>query len=258
MSEIEKLDHVLYEGHRVPIEYFFSADWKLLGVVCGVYGPKSTHPCIWCHADATDSFECHLKGERSDEQAHEFIGQKKHMGYKFSTLLSKIPRSNIIIDVLHMKIRVVGRIISLLVKKFCEMDGYNGKAFFDRERHRNLSRWFEFVTVDCKLKRSAIVYNPYNMGGITRDFNGDELFKLINHLNLPRDFLTSKIARWRNTCWRASTSFTHHCERLILRQCKEQQANGIRSLSAFFHDKRLHTYMLLESTYMSLRLLLET
>ena len=211
MSEIEKLDHVLYEGHRVPIEYFFSADWKLLGVVCGTYGPKSTHPCIWCHADATDSFECHLKGERSDEQAHEFIGQKKHMGYKFSTLLSKIPRSNIIIDVLHMKIRVVGRIISLLVKKFCEMDGYNVKALFDRERHRNLSRWFEFVTVDCKLKRSAIVYNPYNMGGITRDFNGDELFKLINHLHLPRDFLDLE-----------------NCE------------------------------MLLESTYMSLRLLLET
>ena len=190
MNEIDKLDSVTYEGHRVPIEYFFAADWMLLSTVCGLFGPKSNWPCIWCHAKMTkeDGFvECAL-GPRSEQLAQQFMGSTGHMGYKFRSLLTRIPLRNIIIDVLHMKIRVVGHIVSLLVGEFCNMDAYNGKAVFDRTKHRNCSKWYDFVTVECKLKRRAIPYNSSNIGGITRDFNGDELMKIIEKVNLPRDF----------------------------------------------------------------------
>ena len=112
------------------------------------------------------------------------------MGYKFLSLLTKIPISNIIIDVLHMKIRIIGDLLYHLVVDLCNLDDYAGRkgALFDRSRQHNVTRWYDFITIDCGIKRQAIAWNKDNRAGITREFNGDELVKILKRIDLPAHF----------------------------------------------------------------------
>ncbi len=55
--------------HNFEIEYLFSADWKMMAIVLGLYSAKSSFPCIFCEKEKSEkngiSHSLNGKGSRS-------------------------------------------------------------------------------------------------------------------------------------------------------------------------------------------------
>ena len=49
------------------IEYYFCADWKMMAETCGLYGPTSDHPCIWCEGKKDMSYQPQRSGNSDIE-----------------------------------------------------------------------------------------------------------------------------------------------------------------------------------------------
>jgi hypothetical protein len=73
---------------------------------------------------------------------------------------------------------------------------------FVRGQHHNVTRWYDFITVDCGLKRKAIAWSKDNKAGITREFNGDELVKIVKKIDLPNHFPNLRNCQQKQQLWK--------------------------------------------------------
>ena len=113
-----------------------------------------------------------------------FQGQKCHYGYKQKSLLTNISFKNIIVDTLHLKLRILDKLINLLINTLCMQDQYECKGIFEYGKHANLTKWIDFVRKTCKIKREIIPYNNKNSACVTTDFNGCEYNRILKNINI--------------------------------------------------------------------------
>ena len=193
MKCVAELTQISHNDKIYPIKYYYTADWKLLSIVLGLFGPQGNYPCLWCHWLKTKSESDNGKvtqppeapeGPRSIDLQSKYHGQKIHFGYKNKSLLNNIMLKNIIIDTLHLKLRICDKLTNLLIRELCVADEYEGKGLFDYNKHSNLTRWINFIRNDCKIKREIIPFNKENSACITRDFTGKEYDKILSKIDI--------------------------------------------------------------------------
>ena len=159
---------------------------KLIYTACGLFNQKSSWPCPWCHANKDKKYACDLGRGRDSQTASTYIGKKEHYGYKLPSLLTNIPFTNIIIDTLHLKMRVADKLINLLVSELASIDQLKDGDVFTL-RHKNLTLWHQFLArigIDTPVR-------PFNRdvaACVTRNFTGDEIMRIFENVSFIRDF----------------------------------------------------------------------
>ena len=175
-------------GKKYTIDVYFCSDMKMICIVLGLYGPRSIYPSFICHANKNERYACDEDNGRTHETAVTFHGRStNHEGYKHPSMLPSLPYSKFVIDPLHCDLRVVGRLIFATVKNLADLDGYKGGKITEG-KHQNLIKWITFLNNTCEIRRKLTGWDSESDALITRDFNSNELDKIIDKINLERDF----------------------------------------------------------------------
>ena len=116
-NEVEQLTSIEVEGITYDLEYYLGGDWKFLAIVMGIDSAKSDYACIWCkcskeersNMDKTWSITDTTHGARTIQENIELSRKpksKKEYNVSHPPLFPTIPLHNVVIDNLHMFLRV--------------------------------------------------------------------------------------------------------------------------------------------------------
>ena len=244
LNGYSKIDYIEYSGRRVKIELFFVADWKLTACVLGLESANSNHPCIWCHwrkqrsdAVSVDSTAPHSK-LRNDVDRELFQGKATSFGYKNAKLLQHIKPENILLDTLHLKLRVADRLLERLI---------NGLASLDESEHGalsvkrgNLAKWISFTNNECKIRREVISLTKTKSVAITSDFDGREYDKIFEMINIPRDFPSLRNGNDVQELWQSFYEIINSLDKLTSDQVK-MRTERWHSLFITTYSKKFET-----------------
>lgn len=154
-KEVENLKSIEVDGRRYELEYYLGGDWKFLALVTGIDSAKSNFACIWCKCLKGDRADMEKEwslldsklGARTIEENTELSRKsKKQFNVSRPPLFPTIPLKNVVIDNLHMFLRVSDVLFNLLIVKLKRQDAIEKlKTFstFDRTRYRHLANYEE-------------------------------------------------------------------------------------------------------------------
>ncbi len=188
LKQIEVLNELEIDGTTYSLRYYLGGDWKFMAIMLGLNSAQANQPCLWCkyHVKKFDNnvewsmFDLN-KGARSIEEALKSIQNSKidHNGYSKYPIISFIPFSYCIIDMLHLFLRISDVLIDLLYVNMIQLD--NGVLTNDLSKRPFVSKFFDFFRTTCKLRR------PFywdNTDFKLRDFTGTEKCVIFQNINI--------------------------------------------------------------------------
>ncbi|CAH3140038.1 unnamed protein product [Pocillopora meandrina] len=143
-QEMSKLNKVTVEGKTYNIEYFLGGDWKFLACVYGLGAANQDYACIWCKCPRGQrhdiqrvwSLSNSAQGARSLEEISSFAKSKnqctksKQFICKNNPLFPFIPLDHVVIDTLHLLLRISDNLIELLIRQLRRLDSIEKKVTF--------------------------------------------------------------------------------------------------------------------------------
>ena len=159
-NEVEQLTSIEVEGITYDLEYYLGGDWKFLAIVMGIDSAKSDYACIWCkcskedrsNMDKTWSITDTTHGARTIQENIELSRKpksKKEYNVSHPPLFPTIPLHNVVIDNLHMFLRVSDVLVNLLLvdlKRADAIEKLNKFSKFDSEKYKHLDAYQKFVS----------------------------------------------------------------------------------------------------------------
>ena len=148
------------DGVHYKIECYLGGDWKFLAIITGINSASGRYACIWCKCPAEDRHDVSKKwsitdpkfGARSIEESisiSKLPNSRRSFGIKFPPLFTTIPLSHVVVDNLHMFLRIADTLINLLIVELRRLDALEKvKKFttFDRSKAKSLAQWEAFLT----------------------------------------------------------------------------------------------------------------
>ena len=128
------IDGVVYD-----IELYIGGDWKFLAMICGLESATSTYACIWCKCPKSERWDMSREwsitdtkqGARTTDEITEKSKLAKTSKQRFNCarvpLFPTIPLHRVVIDSLHLFLRISDVLINLLIRDLRILDGV-GKA----------------------------------------------------------------------------------------------------------------------------------
>ena len=131
-EEAESLASITIDGVTFEIEYYLGGDWKFLAMATGIDSATSMYACIWCkcptaeRANTTTAERANTtkkwsitdtsKGARTIEENVQLGGRSTaKFNVSHVPLFPKIPLTRVIVDNLHMFLRVSDVLIDLFI-----------------------------------------------------------------------------------------------------------------------------------------------
>ena len=127
-EEAKDLSVITINGKVYNIVLYLGGDWKFLATVCGIESATSEYACIWCKCPKGKRSDMALewsitdstKGARSIEEIAEKAKLPKKSKVRFNCckppIFSFIPLHRVVIDNLHLFLRISDVLINLLIR----------------------------------------------------------------------------------------------------------------------------------------------
>ena len=153
-SEGNKMKSITINDKTYEIETYLGGDLKFLALVCGIDAANCKHACIWCKCPASERWDMNqkwsiidtAKGARTIEEIAEFASKKPH---KFNCsrkpLFPFIPTHQVIIDTLHLSLRISDLLINLLIRDLRTADENN-------RSNNDMKIYKDFLNNQCKIR----------------------------------------------------------------------------------------------------------
>ena len=120
------MQQIEYQGKTIEIEYFLTCDWKFSALVTGIGAANSNYPGILCKCSKELKYNMtrqwsvrdQQKGARTTNEALKYgnlAKSKQKFSYQSNPIFPFIPTSNVIIDPLHLFLRIGDNLIILLI-----------------------------------------------------------------------------------------------------------------------------------------------
>ena len=189
-SAAKDMEVVTVEDQVHKIQFYLGGDLKFLALVCGIESANAVHACVWCKPKGQRSdMEIQLsitdpiRGARTVEEITEKckLGKrnKDQYNYKNPPLFPFIPIKQVIIDTLHLFLRILDRLIDLLIRDLRIHDATHNTTY--------LKVYETFVNEKSK------VHFKFNADKNSkeikyRDLTGPEKVRLFACINIPSTF----------------------------------------------------------------------
>jgi hypothetical protein len=212
IKELNELKNqlLIINGKEFKLEFYFTAYYKLTLIALGLKSAKSSYPFAWC---TTHIDELHLqyqeksiidpsKNARSETERYELLHlntDQNQMGYKHYSLLGDlIPSHRCIVDILHMKLRIIVNVLlQQLSLELIYLDNFKITQTLDKEKHLNIVSYFDFLN-KVKIKVGFYANTTKGKTSLHREFNGTEILRFLDTVELkdvyPKDVRTNKTA----------------------------------------------------------------
>ena len=197
VAEVESLSTIRVNGKDFQITYYLGGDWKFLAMCTGIDSASSKYACIWCHCPAQ---ERHLssanwsiintdEGARSIEESIKIVTSKrKEYNVSHMPIFRTIPLTRVVVDNLHMFLRVADTLVDLLIHALLTMDRVSQSLRV--QSLRGLSHLSQFQS---KLKEMGISGYSFWVGKESkklkwRTLTGPEKLTVFTNIDLPQLF----------------------------------------------------------------------
>jgi hypothetical protein len=198
------LEEIEIDGKTYRLEFFVGADLKFLAILYGINCANSLRPCIWCNCKKTDfckfnkkfSLTDTSKGARTLSDAKRY-GKRKNgqkYGHKYEPLINFVNFHKVVVDLLHLLLRITDRLMELLIADLVILDG---------NESQDLAKRPAFNKLVCFLENNLNLTNPtYNKTAIggkktieLRTFNGNEKLSILKSFNSINFVTKTKITK---------------------------------------------------------------
>ena len=132
INELIATKFVEVDGVKCPIDIFLGGDYKILLITMGLSGATSIYACLWCKVHLSKRFDMSKPKDyynsapdsRTLEELHELYSlSKSHEKYScIRKPLINIPLHHVILDELHLMLRVTDRLMENLILEIMERD----------------------------------------------------------------------------------------------------------------------------------------
>ena len=180
LIEVEHDDFiVLYK-----LNYYIGSDYKMLRLIFGQKASNAAEACIYCTTNLKnqpDHVEKPIFRNINDTPDH------------FEPLIRFINYDKVVIDVLHLLLRITDHIYNFLLNRLEIIDGSDS---IDLEKRPNLNFFLKFLIERCKLTNPYFVKTKIDPPKIKlRSFNGNERIRIFKeifkkdllHVQNPKD-----------------------------------------------------------------------
>ena len=165
-NEVEQLTHMSVDKVCFYIEWFLGGDWKFLACICGLGAAHATFPCIWCkcplydHYDGTKTWSLRdiNQGARTIQEIQKLTTAncgKVRFNEKHAPLFPTIPFDHVIIDTLHLFLRVCDNLINLLILRLRREDAIDKKKTFndglDLAKYKHVAGWQKYLNEKLQI-----------------------------------------------------------------------------------------------------------
>ena len=167
---------------------------EVLAVVCGIGAATSTYACTWCCCSKKERGERSRKWSLVDKSfgartvADTQIWSKRHnFSVKHPPIFEFIPLHHVVIDLLHLFLRISDVLIARLIHDLRTSDLIEKKVTFstglDRHLYGHMARYEKFLKEDLKLSFEWRINKETNKLEY-RDLTGPEKIMLFKHIDL--------------------------------------------------------------------------
>ena len=189
-NEGKEMRSITIDDKRYEIETYLGGDLKFLAMVCGIDAANCEHACIWCKCSTSARWDMSqewsitdiAKGARTIDEIAEFASMKYH---KFNCsrkpLFPFIPIHRVIIDTLHLFLRICDVLINLLIRDLRTVDEIN-KTKSNDDKYINI--YEAFLSNQCKIRFHWIT-DKTSRSLKWRDLTGPEQIRLFSNIKIP-------------------------------------------------------------------------
>jgi hypothetical protein len=195
-----QLDGIKIGEQQLGIQFKLGGDLFFIAHMMGINNANSKHPCPWCSFNAKKTIEINKEWpiSRSHEESKKKLlipptkKKKKNdasvtdtqtLGYKYEPIIDFISYDNVVVDVLHLLLRVSEKIFVSLIKKINVLEGNIDSADF--KNRPILKHFFDVLSNFCK------VYKPFTIVNVPgkekeikmRSLNGNETLRIFETLS---------------------------------------------------------------------------
>ena len=155
----------------------------------GINAANSNFSCLWC--------KCNIKEKISDEDMDKFwpinrslkeaLKLCKHkdaylrMGYINKPLVIFIEFECVIIDLLHMYLRITDKFMEIILDELIKLDGLDSTKA-DLDERPNFQRLINFIETTCKVTKPFYTSSKDAFKYKMRSFNGNERKIILENL----------------------------------------------------------------------------
>ena len=192
-SEAKDIEVVTIEGQIYRVQFYLGGDLKFLALACGIESANAEHACVWCKCSKGKRADMQMqwsvtdpnKGARSVEEIMEKckLGKtnKNRYNCKHQPLFPFIPIKQVVIDTLHLFLRISDKLTDLLIRDLRIHDATN------TTKSTYLKLYETFINEECKV-RFKFSLSRDSKDITYRDFTGPEKVRLFKNINIPSTF----------------------------------------------------------------------
>ena len=165
-TEAKDLEVITVREKVYKIQFFLGGDLKFLAVVCGIEAANSEHACIWCKCPKRQRWDMTRNWSISDQskgaRTIEEITEKSKLGKtnknRFNCcrapMFPFIPMERVVIDSLHLFLRISDVLINLLIRDLRIADGIDKATSVDLNKTNatNIKTYQQFLNDSCNIR----------------------------------------------------------------------------------------------------------
>ena len=137
---IKDIKALYINGTSYNVDFFLGGDLKFIAMIFGIQCANAHHSCPWCHFDSSIAVDI-VADEWPITRTHEMADICMNtLGYDKKAIVDFIPFLRVILDTLHLGLRITDKIFEAFVKKLGEIDG-----------NQNSNNWNLFIVFILNL-----------------------------------------------------------------------------------------------------------
>lgn len=201
IKEATDLEVLTINDKVFKLQFFLGGDWKFLAVVCGLESATSEYACIWCKCPKGQRWDMNLtwsladpsKGGRTVQEIAEKSKLAKTSKSRYNCrrkpLFPFVPLERVVIDYLHLFLRISDVLINLLIRDLRTLDGVE-KITANKSTQSlgtNVDAYVEFLNGVCKIRFRWYI-DKESKKLTWRDLTGPEKRRLFKNIAIPTLF----------------------------------------------------------------------
>lgn len=255
ISEAKDLELLTIEEKVYNIQFFLGGDWKFLAIVCGLESATAEYACIWCKCPKRQRYDMDLtwsllnsdKGGRTINEIANKSKLAKSNKNRFNCsrepLFPFIPMTQVVIDSLHLFLRISDVLINLLIRDIRKLDGVE-LCSEGNKKNKNIDVYADFLMKECKI-RFRWFTDQESKKMTWRDLTGPEKVRLFHHIDIPTLFPNLQDKNQLQVLWR---DFFALIETLGQRHCSSEEfghraKSWVKLFNSLYQTKDVTPYM---------------
>ena len=246
-SEARDLEVLTLGGVTYTIVFFLGGDWKFLAMVCGLESATCEYACIWCKCPKRQRFDMTMcwsitdvaKGARTINEIQQKSKLSKASKLRYNCcrqpIFPFIPMHRVVIDSLHLFLRISDVLINLLIRDLRILDGIDSGE-------TNSKTYEAFLNETCKIKFQWYV-DKDSKKLKWRDLTGPEKVRLFSHIDIPALFPSLEAKEKLQELWTVFFKLIQELKLANAATFATQAKRWVESFVSIYQAKDVTPYM---------------